>query len=109
VSLSRGDAAKGLYRWGDIPTSVLARSFATLGETGRVIRFSFSRGHLPSAISCGEDRSRLLPNNSEHLCEWCLRGTARSFQIEGWLARARLTLVATLCLIIRVPMSSFLR
>src|ERR1700676_5498929 len=51
----------------------------------------------------GEDRYRLLTNNCEHFCEWCLHGTARSFQVEAWLARPRLTLLATLRLIIRVP------
>jgi hypothetical protein len=43
----------------------------------------------------GEDRYRLLTNNCEHFCEWCLHGTARSFQVEAWLARLRLTLLAT--------------
>src|ERR1700686_3735893 len=56
----------------------------------------------------GEDRYRLLTNNCEHFCEWCLRGTARSFQVEAWLARPRLTLLATLRLIIRGPMSPLL-
>jgi hypothetical protein len=51
----------------------------------------------------GEDRYRLLTNNCEHFCEWCLRGTARSFQVEAWLARPRLMMLATLRLIIRVP------
>ena len=51
----------------------------------------------------GEDRYRLLTNNCEHFCEWCLCGTARSFQVEAWLARPRLTLLATLRLIIRAP------
>ena len=54
----------------------------------------------------GEDRYRLLTNNCEHFCEWCLRGTARSFQVEAWLARPRLALLATLRLIIRVPIFS---
>ena len=49
----------------------------------------------------GENRYRLLTNNCEHFCEWCLRGTARSFQVEGWLARPRLVLLASLRLIIR--------
>jgi hypothetical protein len=57
----------------------------------------------------GEDRYRLLTNNCEHFCEWCLRGTARSFQVESWLARPRLTLFATLRLINRMPLSSLLR
>ena len=57
----------------------------------------------------GEDHYRLLTNNCEHFCEWCLCGTARSFQVEAWLARPRLTLLATRRLLIRVPMSSLLR
>jgi hypothetical protein len=57
----------------------------------------------------GEDRYRLLTNNCEHFCEWCLCGTARSFQIEAWRARPRLTLLATLRLVVRVPMSSLLQ
>lgn len=30
----------------------------------------------------GEDRYRLLTNNCEHLCEWCLHGRRRSYQVE---------------------------
>jgi hypothetical protein len=51
----------------------------------------------------GEDCYRLLTNNCEHFCEWCLRGTARSFQVEDWLARPRLMLLASLRLIILMP------
>jgi Lecithin retinol acyltransferase len=54
----------------------------------------------------GEDRYRLLTNNCEHFCEWCLYGAARSLQVEAWLALPRLTLLATLRLIIRVPIAS---
>jgi hypothetical protein len=57
----------------------------------------------------GEARYRLLTNNCEHFCEWCLHGTARSFQVEAWLARPRLTMLATLRLIIRVPIPSLLQ
>ena len=32
----------------------------------------------------GEDRYQLLSNNCEHFCEWCLRATPRSYQVEGW-------------------------
>jgi hypothetical protein len=55
----------------------------------------------------GEDRYRLLTNNCEHFCEWCLRGAARSFQVEAWRARPSLTLLAALRL--TVPISSLLR
>jgi len=49
----------------------------------------------------GEDCYRLLTNNCEHFCEWCLSGTARSFQVEAWLARPRRALRATLRLLIQ--------
>jgi hypothetical protein len=35
----------------------------------------------------GEDCYRLLTNNCEHFCEWCLRGEHRSYQVEALLAR----------------------
>lgn len=35
----------------------------------------------------GEDHYRLLSNNCEHFCEWCLRGEPRSYQVELWTTR----------------------
>lgn len=35
----------------------------------------------------GETRYRLLSNNCEHFCEWCVTGAARSTQAEPWLRR----------------------
>lgn len=64
----------------------------------------FTRGHPvwvrcsgPSNFDCleiirrarsrvGEDSYRLLSNNCEHFCEWCLRDENRSYQVEAWLA-----------------------
>jgi hypothetical protein len=37
----------------------------------------------------GEDCYRLLSNNCEHFCEWCLRDEHRSYQVEGLLALPR--------------------
>ena len=37
----------------------------------------------------GEDRYRLLSNNCEHFCEWCLRNEHRSYQVERLLALPR--------------------
>jgi hypothetical protein len=37
----------------------------------------------------GEDCYRLLTNNCEHFCEWCLRGEHRSYQVEALLTRLR--------------------
>ena len=56
--------------------------------------------HVPSNFECrevirrarsrvGENCYRLLTNNCEHLCEWCLRGEHRSYQVEALLARLR--------------------
>ena len=47
----------------------------------------------------GEDRYRLLTNNCEHFCEWCLRGTPRSRQVEELLRQPRRALRAMLGLI----------
>jgi hypothetical protein len=32
----------------------------------------------------GENHYRLLSNNCEHFCEWCVRGEHRSHQIDAW-------------------------
>jgi len=37
----------------------------------------------------GEARYRLLSNNCEHFCEWCLYGQHRSYQVEEMFARPR--------------------
>jgi hypothetical protein len=37
----------------------------------------------------GEDCYRLLTNNCEHFCEWCLRGDHRSYQVEAWTTCAK--------------------
>src|SRR6266404_4568723 len=34
----------------------------------------------------GENRYRILRNNCEHFCEWCLRGESRSYQEERFLS-----------------------
>jgi hypothetical protein len=49
----------------------------------------------------GEDCYRLLTNNCEHFCEWCLRGEPRSYQVEAWLARPVRALHATILSIVQ--------
>ena len=54
---------------------VCVRSDASLEFDRReVIRRARSR--------IGEDHYRLLTNNCEHFCEWCLYGEHRSYQVE---------------------------
>ena len=63
------------------PTCVGQISCALEFRAGEVIRRARSR--------VGEDCYRLLTNNCEHFCEWCLRGEHRSYQVEALLARLR--------------------
>jgi hypothetical protein len=37
----------------------------------------------------GEDRYRILQNNCEHFCEWCVHGESRSYQVERLLPSRR--------------------
>ncbi len=42
----------------------------------------------------GENCYRILSNNCEHFCEWCVHGTNRSPQVETWRSRPRSLLIA---------------
>jgi hypothetical protein len=37
----------------------------------------------------GEDGYRVLTNNCEHFCEWCLQGEPRSYQVDTLLSLTR--------------------
>jgi len=47
----------------------------------------------------GEDGYRLLTNNCEHFCKWCLHGEHRSYQVDAWLAHPRRALHGVIRLI----------
>ncbi|NML32473.1 lecithin retinol acyltransferase family protein [Paraburkholderia antibiotica] len=47
----------------------------------------------------GENRYRLLTNNCEHFCAWCLLGESRSEQVHGCLRHPRVGMRALLCLV----------
>jgi hypothetical protein len=70
---------------------------------GRGIRVQHDRPRFDRREVVARARSRLrersyriLTNNCEHFCEWCVHGRNRSLQIEEWRARPRRTLVAAL-------------
>jgi hypothetical protein len=67
--------ARGQAMW------VRLHPFATYTGDDAVVR---ARSRL------GEDRYRLLTNNCEHFCVWCLFGEARSKQVEACLAHPRI-------------------
>jgi hypothetical protein len=61
------------------PVRVLSHSQGPF-TSGEVIARARSR--------LGEDCYRLLSNNCEHFCEWCIGGENRSRQIDAWRMRA---------------------
>src|SRR3984893_6675624 len=85
----------------EVPFAHFARGHRVLMRSHAPSDFDVRKAICRARSRVGEDRYRLLTNNCEHFCEWCLRGTARSFQVEAWLARPRLTLLATLRLLSR--------
>ncbi|MBN3803998.1 lecithin retinol acyltransferase family protein [Paraburkholderia sp. Ac-20336] len=47
----------------------------------------------------GENRYRLLTNNCEHFCAWCLLGESRSEQVHCCLRHPRTGMRALMCLV----------
>jgi hypothetical protein len=84
----------------EVPFAHFARGQRVLVRSNAPSDFDVREVICRARSRVGEDRYRLLTNNCEHFCEWCLRGTARSFQVEAWLARPRLTLHLILLLAI---------
>jgi Lecithin retinol acyltransferase len=40
-------------------------------------------------LRIGENRYRVLTNNCEHFCEWCISGDSRSCQVDALIAQCR--------------------
>jgi Lecithin retinol acyltransferase len=54
----------------------------------------------------GENSYRILSNNCEHFCEWCIRGEPRSRQVESWRRWPKRVLRAVIALITSRPRRS---
>jgi len=79
VSLSEFSSGRGVWmKW--TPTARYVGTLAAQRALSRV----------------GEDRYRVMTNNCEHFCAWCLDGESRSRQVERWLAWPRAAARATL-------------
>jgi Lecithin retinol acyltransferase len=50
----------------------------------------------------GENRYRVLSNNCEHFCEWCLQGEHRSHQVDSLLAAPKAAVRSIRLLLARV-------
>ena len=66
----------------EVPLAEFVRGHAVSVRLYSNPRFD-RRGIIERARSrLGEDSYRLLTNNCEHFCEWCVLGTSRSQQVE---------------------------
>jgi len=59
-------------------------------------------------LRIGENRYRVLTNNCEHFCEWCISGAARSLQVDPLIGvcrrmSRRLVLLAGRTFFLRLP------
>lgn len=119
VTERRGYVHHGIYvGHGEVMHYVGFKGFLRCGPVERTSLADFSDGygfHVEAASQAkyvgaevvrraasrlGEDNYRLLTNNCEHFCTWCLFGESRSKQVETLLShpwRAVQTLVAILC------------
>ena len=51
-------------------------------RSGPPAKFSAPEVVVRARSRLGETQYRILSNNCEHFCEWCLRGEHRSYQVE---------------------------
>jgi Lecithin retinol acyltransferase len=90
IYVGRGRVVQyGGFSWGLCRGPVEEVSLSQFAH-GREIRVRFEESHQfdPAEIICrarmrlGENRYHPLKNNCEHFCEWCVRGTPRSYQVD---------------------------
>ena len=93
---------RGLSRvWRAGPVEEVSLTEFARGRSVRVRPHSGARFDRDAVVArarsrLGEDRYRILSNNCEHFCEWCVHGRNRSRQVEEFFARPRRALLAAL-------------
>jgi len=82
--------AYGLYQ-APVEEVSLAQFARGRGIWARWRRPAFERSEIVrrARSRVGEARYRILHNNCEHFCEWCVHGEARSYQIERLMSSRR--------------------
>ncbi|CAG9170405.1 hypothetical protein LMG23992_01575 [Cupriavidus laharis] len=65
-------------------------------------RFAGAQAVQRAYSRLGEDRYRLMSNNCEHFCTWCLYGESRSDQIDAWASWVGAVQVAAVTAIARL-------
>jgi Lecithin retinol acyltransferase len=78
--------------WGpveEISLAAFTRGRRTWVRSHEWVRFECAEAICRARSRLGEDCYRVLSNNCEHFCEWCLHGEHRSYQVERLLAAPR--------------------
>jgi len=90
-----GGLARGLY-CGPVEEVTLQQFARGRGIWVRTAAPRFDREQTVARARSrlGERRYRVLTNNCEHFCEWCLRGESRSAQVETRSAKPLAVLLA---------------
>ena len=83
----------------EVPLAHFARGRPVWIQSAAVPYFDPQETVRRARSRLGEACYRLLTNNCEHFCEWCLRGTPRSHQVEALLSQPRRGLRALLVLV----------
>lgn len=73
----------------EVPLASFALQRDVWVRTHAAPRFDLSEVARRARSRLGEDHYRLLSNNCEHLCEWCLHDQSRSHQVDRLLALPR--------------------
>jgi hypothetical protein len=90
-----GGLANGLHRGAveEVSIAEFSRNHPFWVKTDAPPQFGPKEVVRRARSRLGEDRYRLLTNNCEHFCEWCLHGQGRSYQVEtllpGFLAKRK--------------------
>jgi hypothetical protein len=69
----------------EVSLAQFARQRAIWVRNHSVPRFDGTEVMRRARSRIGENRYRLLSNNCEHFCEWCLQDEHRSYQVERLL------------------------
>jgi hypothetical protein len=70
----------------EVPLTRFQNGHTLWVRTDGAVRFDREEVIRRARSRIGENSYRLLSNNCEHFCEWCLRGEPRSEQVERVLA-----------------------
>jgi hypothetical protein len=73
----------------EVPLASFAQGSAIWVRVHGEPRFDSAEVTRRARSRLGENRYRILSNNCEHFCEWCVRDEHRSFQVERLLALPR--------------------